>query len=151
MLSLRKNWRNVYSPSREPLWLHCPTTPQHLSDPSCLRVKWMEKNDAVRTRKWQDLFINEWAIDSSRSSKLCKTVEGKTKHFSAFDIFLKNGPTLASFCLFLFFLQCNYKHKYSTNFTTNDSPDGVHGTRTRCHRMEVADESTELWRHPFDH
>ena len=28
------------------------------------------------------------------------------------------------------------------------SVDGVLGTRTQCGRMEGADESTELWRHP---
>ena len=38
-----------------------------------------------------------------------------------------DGPNLASFCLFLFFLN----DKYSTNLTINDkSIDGVLGTRT---------------------
>ena len=36
------------------------------------------------------------------------------------------------------------------NATLNDKTvDGVLGTRTRGRRMEGADESTELWRHPL--
>ena len=43
-----------------------------------------------------------------------------------------------------------HKDKYSTNFTINDkSIDGVLGSRTRGGMMEGADESTELWQHPF--
>ena len=42
-----------------------------------------------------------------------------------------------------------HKDKYSSNFTINDkSIDGVLGSRTRGGRMEGADGSTELWRHP---
>ena len=44
-----------------------------------------------------------------------------------------------------------HKDKYSTNFTINDkSIDGVLGSRTRGGMMEGADESTELWQHPYE-
>ena len=40
-------------------------------------------------------------------------------------------------------------NRCSTNLTLNDkSVDGVLGTSTWGGRMEGADESTELWRHP---
>ena len=60
--------------------------------------------------------------------------------------FLKNGPNLASFCLFSFFSHDKYSAVYSTNLTVNDkSVDGVfRWSRTRCGRMVGADESTEL-------
>ena len=51
------------------------------------------------------------------------------------------GQTRALFVLFSF-----YSHdKYSTN----KSIDGVLGTQTRGGRMVGADDSTELWQHPF--
>ena len=57
------------------------------------------------------------------------------------------GQTLPLFCLFSFFSQ--YKDKYSTNLTKDDkSIDGVLGSQTWGGRMDGADESTELWRHP---
>ena len=55
-------------------------------------------------------------------------------------ILLKNGPNLASFCLFLFFSL----DKYSANTINDKSIDGVLGTRTRGGRIVGADESTEL-------
>ena len=51
----------------------------------------------------------------------------------------KNGPTPASFCLFLPFLH----DKYNTNTENDKSIDGVLGTRTQGDRMVGADESTE--------
>ena len=52
--------------------------------------------------------------------------------------------------LFIFAaLQC--KVKYNTNLTLIDqSIDVVHGIRSQGSRMEGADESTELRRHPCD-
>ena len=58
------------------------------------------------------------------------------------------GQTRPLFGLFSFFSQC--KDKYSTKFIINDkSIDGVLGSQTRDGMMEGADESTELWQHPF--
>ena len=55
--------------------------------------------------------------------------------------FLKNGPIPASFSfIFVFSTLHNYKFYKSL--------DGVLGTRTQGGRMEEADESTVLWRHP---
>ena len=49
----------------------------------------------------------------------------------------------------LFVLFSDRMDKYSTNLTINEkSVDGMLGSRTRGGRMEGADESTELWRHP---
>ena len=59
--------------------------------------------------------------------------------------FFKNGLSPASFCLFSFFSN----DKYSTNTINEKSVDGVLGTRTRGGGMVGADESTELWRHPY--
>ena len=60
-------------------------------------------------------------------------------------LFFLNGPNPASFW-FIFVLF----HNTRTNFTLNDkSIDGVLGSRTRGGMMEGADESTELWRHPY--
>ena len=59
--------------------------------------------------------------------------------------FFKNGPNPASF-LFSFFSH----GKYSTNLTIRDnSIEDVLGTRTRGSRMVGADESSELWWHPW--
>ena len=56
--------------------------------------------------------------------------------------FYKNGPYPASFS--------HRMDKYSTNLTINDkSVYGMLGSRTRGGRMEGADKSTELWRHPL--
>ena len=64
--------------------------------------------------------------------------------------FFLNGPNPASF-LFIFVLFSHRKDKYSTNLTIIEkSVDGMLGSRTRGGRMEGADESTELWRHPYD-
>ena len=72
----------------------------------------------------------------------------KLVDISIYAVFFKKGPNPASFLVYsLSFPQ--HKDKYSTNFTINDkSIDGVLGSRTRGSMMEVADESTELWRHP---
>ena len=52
--------------------------------------------------------------------------------------------------LFIFVLFSDRMDKYSTNLTINEkSVDGMLGTRTQGSRMEGADESTELWRHPI--
>ena len=60
-----------------------------------------------------------------------------------------NGPNPASF-LFIFVLFSHRTDKYSTSLTINEkSLDGMLGSRTRGSRMEGADESTELWRHPM--
>ena len=64
---------------------------------------------------------------------------------SVANLFFKNGPNPASFCLFSFFSN----DKYSTNTINEKSIDGVLGIRIRGGRMVGADESTELWRHPF--
>ena len=61
-------------------------------------------------------------------------------------VFKKMGQTRPLFCLFSFF-----SHIAWTNLTINvKSVDGMLGSRTRGGRMEGADESTELWRHPFN-
>ena len=63
--------------------------------------------------------------------------------------FLKNGPNPASF-LFIFVVFSHCMDKNSTNLTINEkSVDGMLGSQTRGGKMEVADESTELWRHPL--
>ena len=61
------------------------------------------------------------------------------------DFFLKKWTKPGLFCLFLFFSH----DKYSTNNINEKSVDGVLGTRTRGSRMVGADESTELWWHPY--
>ena len=72
-----------------------------------------------------------------------------TESESKVTFFLKIGPNPASFLVY-FRSFPQHKDKYSTNFTINDkSIDGVLGSRTQGGMMEVADESTELWRHPF--
>ena len=49
--------------------------------------------------------------------------------------------------LFLYF---RYFHNAKTNLTIIDkSVDGVLDSRTRDGRMEGTDESTKLWRHPY--
>ena len=52
--------------------------------------------------------------------------------------------------LFLYF--CSFltmQDRYSTHLTVNDkSIDGMLGSQTRGSRMEGADESNEIWRHP---
>ena len=59
--------------------------------------------------------------------------------------FIKTGSNPASFYLFSFFFShCN--DKCSTNLTINDK--SMLGSRTQGDRMESADESTELCRHP---
>ena len=51
--------------------------------------------------------------------------------------------------LFIFVLFSHPSDKYSTNLTINEkSIDDMLGSGTQGGRMEVADESTELWRHP---
>ena len=61
-----------------------------------------------------------------------------------FLVFL-NGPNPASFFIFVLFSHGMDKH--STNLTINEkSVDGMLGSRGG--RMEGADESTELRRHP---
>ena len=53
--------------------------------------------------------------------------------------------------LFTFILFSHRKDKYSTNLTINEKNiDGVHGSQTQGDNMEGGDESTELWRHPFN-
>ena len=54
--------------------------------------------------------------------------------------------------IWFLFVSFRFSHgKYSTNLTINyKSVDGMPGTRTRGSRMVGADESTELWRHPFE-
>ena len=54
----------------------------------------------------------------------------------------QSRPLLVYFCSFL-------HDKYSTITINDKSFDGVLGTRTRGSRMVGADESTELWRHPY--
>ena len=66
-------------------------------------------------------------------------------HLTGKSFFYKNGPNPASFCLFSFFSH----DKYSTNTINEKSIDGVLGTWTQGGRMVGADESTELWRHPW--
>ena len=66
-------------------------------------------------------------------------------HISLLLFSFRNEPNTASFCLLSFFSH----DKYSTNTINDKSVDGVLGTRTQCSRMVGADESTELWRHPF--
>ena len=56
------------------------------------------------------------------------------------------GQARPLFVYFLFFSN----DKYSTNTINEKSIDGVLGTQTRGGRMVGADESTELWRHPFE-
>ena len=60
-------------------------------------------------------------------------------------IFLKkHGPISASFSIyFRLFNMLQFKLKL------NKSVDGVFGIRTRGGLMEGANESTELWRHPY--
>ena len=60
-------------------------------------------------------------------------------------ILLKNGPNLASFCLFLFFSL----DKYSANTINDKSIDGVLGTRIWGGIKVGGYESTELWRQPL--
>ena len=52
--------------------------------------------------------------------------------------------------LLIFILFSHHMDKYSTNLTINEkSIDGMLGSQTQGSRMEGADESTELWQHPF--
>ena len=74
----------------------------------------------------------------------CKIIFGVKLYLSYF--FKKNGQTTASFCLFSFFSP----DKYSKNTINDKNVDGVLGTRTQGGRMVDADESTELWQHPFN-
>ena len=67
-------------------------------------------------------------------------------HFIVFKVgsivcFYTNGPIPASFSLF-----SSFPH-YTIQYI-DESVDSVLGIRTRGGRMEGADESTELWRHP---
>ena len=69
------------------------------------------------------------------------------------NIFPTNGkkqwakPDLFSVFFVLF---SHHKEKHSTNLTINcKSIDGVLGSQLWGGRMEGADESTELWRHPL--
>ena len=55
--------------------------------------------------------------------------------------FLKNGPILASSKFIFVMIQIQFKHRLINE-------DGVFWTQTQGGRMEGADESTELWRHP---
>ena len=66
-------------------------------------------------------------------------------HISLLLFSFRNEPNMASFCLLSFFSH----DKYSTNTINDKSVDGLLGTRTQCGRMVGANESTELWRHPF--
>ena len=59
-------------------------------------------------------------------------------------LFSKNGPNWP----FLFMSLFSYS-KYSTNTINDKSIDDVLGTQTRSGRMVGADESTELWQHPY--
>ena len=63
-------------------------------------------------------------------------------------VFFLNGPIQASFYLFSFFSHSNSIDKLQLNNISWKSIDGVLGTWTRGGRMEGADKSTELWRHP---
>ena len=63
-----------------------------------------------------------------------------------FMIVFLNGPQAASFCLFSSF--CRSNDKYST-IEYGKGLDGVLGIWTQNHRMEGADESTELWLPPI--
>ena len=56
-------------------------------------------------------------------------------------VIFKNGPIPASFGLF-----SSFPHDKSK--LIDKIVDGVLGTQTRGGRMEGADNSTELWRHP---
>ena len=79
---------------------------------------------------------------------LSRLVKLLKKHLIQNPTFLKYRPNPPSF-LFIFVLFSHCKEKYSTNLTVNDkSVDGGLGSRTWGGRMESADESTELWRHP---
>ena len=60
-------------------------------------------------------------------------------------LYFFNGLYPPSFCLFSFFSH----DKYSTNTINDKSVEGVLGAQTQGGRMVGADESTELWRHPF--
>ena len=59
-------------------------------------------------------------------------------------VIFKNGPIPASFGLF-----SSFPHDKSK--LIDKIVDGVLGTQTRGSRMEGADKSTELWRHPKTH
>ena len=79
---------------------------------------------------------------------LSRLVKLLKKHLIQNPTFLKYRPNPPSF-LFIFVLFSHCKEKYSTNLTVNDkSVNGGLGSRTWGGRMESADESTELWRHP---
>ena len=65
------------------------------------------------------------------------------------NILFLNRPNPASFCLYF-----RSFHSAKTNVThiltiIQKSIDGLHWTRTRGGRMLGADESHELWRHPY--
>ena len=63
-----------------------------------------------------------------------------------FPSFFKNGPIPASFSVyFRLYNMLQFKFK----FKLKKSVDGVLGIQTRGGRMEGANESTELWRHPL--
>ena len=74
-------------------------------------------------------------------------VEKTKKQKEAVDGPFKNGANPSSFCLFSSFAQLN--DKYSTKFNYGKSIDILLGTRTRVGMMIGADESTEIWRHPY--
>ena len=83
---------------------------------------------------------------SRRASEVRTGMAGSKKCFilKCF-ILLKNGPNLASFCLFLFFSL----DKYSANTINDKSIDGVLGTRIWGGIKVGGYESTELWRQPL--
>ena len=62
---------------------------------------------------------------------------------SFYFVFLKWANPGLFLCLF-----SSFPH-YTIQIWIDKSIDGVLGTRTQCNRMEGADESTELLRHPF--
>ena len=67
------------------------------------------------------------------------------------NLFLKKGPFSASF--FFTFVLFTFQFKwqiYSLNNINWKKHRWCFGTRTRGGRMEGADESIELWRHPWE-
>ena len=80
-----------------------------------------------------ELFIAQYHIWLGSNTKGKTTID---------NFFNKNEPIRTSFCLFLFVQQVTIQ------ILIDKSEDGVLGIQTWGGRMEGADESTELQRHP---
>ena len=59
------------------------------------------------------------------------------------------NPVLYLFIFVLFTLQFRMTNIQFEQYKLKKSIDGVLGTRTQGSKMEGADKSTELWRHPI--